>query len=184
MTRPWRDRALPLSDTCFNWSGRQDLNLRPLGSGPSTLTRLSYTQEKLVFIGRPGRLRSGPSPLSAMHSTDGAPANVAQRERFERSSPWTKTRRSTHWSYRCLFRLQHLGGCQDRLHPTDTPTKQQSRFTCPHSARQSRITKQQARNPSRCCHTSWQPPKCRKHGAGGTASNLQPPAYKAGALTH
>ena len=27
-----------------NWSGRKDLNLRPLGSKPSTLTKLSYAQ--------------------------------------------------------------------------------------------------------------------------------------------
>ena len=40
------------------WSGWLDLNQRPPGSGPGTLTRLRYTQPKHPRIGRGGWIRT------------------------------------------------------------------------------------------------------------------------------
>ena len=33
----------------FRWSGREDLNLRPLGPEPSALTKLRYAPKKDIF---------------------------------------------------------------------------------------------------------------------------------------
>ena len=105
---------------------------------------------------------------------------MVQRERLERSSRWPSTSRSTKLELPLHTKKQsRFRGCQGRVHPTGPQTKLQSRFTCPCIARQKRMAIQQARNTTRCCHTSRQPLKhdlwCRWHGFEPAACCLPSP---------
>ena len=86
------------------------------------------------------------------------PPNLVQRERLERPPPGLQPGALP--VVATVARYSHTGGCPGRFHPTDTLTEQQSRLTHLCVARQSRIAKQQVRDPTRCCHTAGQPPVC------------------------
>ena len=117
----YKTGALPIELWPRYWWTRQELHLqahqRLLGySPPSSL----HCSTHPVLAGRVG-LEPTSISLTGRPPTDGAPANVVQRERFERSSPWPSTRRSTNWSYRCLLRFAAFGRLPGSISPHRYP---------------------------------------------------------------
>src|SRR5258708_4343220 len=77
-----------------NWSGQEDLNLRPHGPEPCALTRLSYApgvrtrrkrrEKETRILGEPrSRVKPALSEVHSVHSGDNVPATVRRDSRTE-----------------------------------------------------------------------------------------------------